>query len=392
MEIKRYIRRYLAAKKRGDVETAAELKRKMELGARGIISRYTQRKALLAWIAGFVARLTESQAGRKAFRETVEAYASDKQLGSSHWCHRVKRDVYFTEFYDRISADEYFRYHFEELSRIGRRCYVGDTELVETFRRMDDPEEARLLYDKFLSYQTFKPYYKREAMLLSGEDDRTAFEAFVERHPVFFAKPLSQCSGHGVRRLRAGQDSNLEELFGRCVTEGPVILEEPIRQGEQMARFHPQSINTVRVVTARMEGDIRIVQTSVRLGTGESVVDNGCLSAAVDTESGIIITPGRAAHEKGLYLRHPDTGVQILGSQIPDWDLLLRQVREQASLLRRQRIVGWDMAYSEDGWSVVEANSHPGIQILAGNGTGMRDVFEQITRSVRSRTSDPYGK
>ncbi len=380
MEIKRHIRRYREAKRRGETEAAAELKRKMEMGARGILSRYTQGRALLSSILAFLVRVTESRRGREELAATMAAYASAEQLGSARWRRRVRRDIYFTEFYNRISADEYFRYHFEDLSKTGRRSYVGDTELVETFRRMDDPEEAQILYDKYRSYQFFTPYYKREAILITGEQDEALFRAFCERHPCFFAKPLSQCGGHGVRRLTVGTDGSPETLFRQLLAEDAVILEEPILQGAEMARFHPQSINTVRVVTARVDGEIRIVQTSVRLGTGESVVDNGCLSAAVDPGTGLITTPGRAAHEKGLYLRHPDTGEQILGSRIPEWEALLAQVKEQAALLRRQRVVGWDMAYSREGWLIVEANSHPAIQILAGNGVGMRPVFREITR------------
>ena len=81
-----------------------------------------------------------------------------------------------------------------------------------------------------------------------------------------------------------------------------------------------------------------------------------------------------------LYLNHPDTGEQILGSQIPAWDDLLELVKLLAKKFKKQRIVGWDMAYSTDGWVIVEANSHPHIQVLAGNGIGVRKLFEEMVK------------
>jgi hypothetical protein len=54
-------------------------------------------------------------------------------------------------------------------------------------------------------------------------------------------------------------------------------------------------------------------------------------------------------------------------------------VLELADMLKKQRIVGWDMAYSVDGWLMVEANTNPGLQILAGDGVGVRGMFERIT-------------
>ncbi|MBR5430083.1 MAG: hypothetical protein IK116_06095, partial [Firmicutes bacterium] len=218
------------------------------------------------------------------------------------------------------------------------------------------------------------------ALLISSDADKAAFLDFCTRHPVFFVKPLSERGGHGVRRVDLAQEGEAAELFVRLLTQyGSAIVEQPIIQAEGMARFHPASINTVRVVTMRhKDGSLEIIQTSVRLGTGDSVVDNGCLSASVDTDSGIITSPGRAAHEKGVYLRHPDTGVQILGSSVPDWQELLDQVKEQAAVFKKQRFIGWDMAYSVDGWVVVEVNSHPALQTLSGAGVGARALCERV--------------
>lgn len=174
MKIATYIKRYRHAKKCGAIEEAAELRRKIEKGARGLIAERTSGKRVCAALA------------------------------------------------------------------------AGDNELVARFKRMDDPEESKLLSNKYNTYLAFRPYYKREAMLVHADADAEAFAEFCTRHGTFFIKPLSQFGGHGVRRLSVGQDGSVEEFFRILRSCGTVIVEEPILQAPEMARFHrSRSITSV---------------------------------------------------------------------------------------------------------------------------------------------------
>ena len=378
MNAKQYIKSYQEAKRRGDTEEVRLLKYGMEKGARGVISRFTEGRPVLAYPVSLIVRLLESKESKASLKKVMTSYNCSEGRLKKRKISRVKRDIYFSEFNYRIDADEYFRYRFENLSPAGRRTYVGSTELTEGFHKIADPGESKILSNKYNTYNYLKEYYRREAILVRDVRDLDTFVEFISKNRKFFVKPLSQYGGKGVCCYNRKENDNAEDLLKEFTKNGSVIIEQPISQAEGMAKFHPQSINTIRIVTARMKDGIEIVQSSVRLGTGDSVVDNGCLSAAIDTEAGIIITPGRVAHGSGLYIIHPDTGVRILGSEIPEWDSLLNLAYELMNRFKKQRIVGWDLAYSVNGWVVVEANSCPSIQILAGNGTGMRDIFEKI--------------
>ncbi|MBQ1502123.1 MAG: hypothetical protein IIZ45_05875 [Firmicutes bacterium] len=337
-------------------------------------------KVIPSAIVAFIVRLTDTGANRAELQRIIKAYAPAENLSNGRWLRKTKRDIYFTKFYNWIDADEYFRYQFEDLSRAGRWLYIGDAEFGERCRLIDDAEEVNITKDKYNSYRAFQPYYKREALLVSSGEDEAAFSGFCSRHPEFFVKPLSERGGHGVQSIKLNPADRPEDVLKQLLDiYGSAIVEQPIIQAEEMAKYHPNSINTVRVVTMyRQDGSMEVIQTSVRLGTGDSVVDNGCLSSSVDTETGIITSPGRAAHEKGVYLRHPDTGVQILGNRIPAWEELMEQVREQAAVFKKQRFIGWDMAYSTDGWVIVEVNSHPALQTLSGKGVGARALCDRV--------------
>jgi glutathione synthase/RimK-type ligase-like ATP-grasp enzyme len=56
-------------------------------------------------------------------------------------------------------------------------------------------------------------------------------------------------------------------------------------------------------------------------------------------------------------LKHPDTGTQIVGFQIPDWDKLVDLAKEITPMVEGTRYIGWDFAFTSKGWIVVEGNA-----------------------------------
>lgn len=80
---------------------------------------------------------------------------------------------------------------------------------------------------------------------VSGQEDRTVFEAFVSRHKNFMVKPINQSGGVGIFRIDAGS-MDINECFQKLLASGPCVVEQCIDQAYEMARFHPQSVNITR--------------------------------------------------------------------------------------------------------------------------------------------------
>ena len=57
-----------------------------------------------------------------------------------------------------------------------------------------------------------------------------------------------------------------------------------------------------------------------------------------------------------VYAAHPDSGVVYKGYQIPEWEKMIAICKEAAALFPRMKYCSWDMAHTEKGWVVVEAN------------------------------------
>jgi hypothetical protein len=53
---------------------------------------------------------------------------------------------------------------------------------------------------------------------------------------------------------------------------------------------------------------------------------------------------------------HPDTGGAITGTAVPDWNAVLTVVREAAATLPGIRTQSWDIALTDRGPIILEAN------------------------------------
>lgn len=295
---------------------------------------------------------------------------------------RLKKDILFTLCYNGASVDEYFRYDFPSLSEEGRRQYVGDMERWRRLRKLVDRESVPFLKEKEEAYKLFKEFYRREQIPVTGQESFQAFQDFCSRHSHFIVKPIDSAGGHGVYKETL-EGKEVSEVFASILNHGDSVIEELIQQDSRMEAFHPGSVNTIRIVTCNRNGKVEIIQSSVRMGMGDSIVDNGCLSAGVDLETGMIISRGREAHGPGRYIVHPDTGVQILGNTIPEWGELVTFAKQLPLRLPKQRIIGWDLALSDRGWVMIEGNSCPDIQTLLAEGVGARAIFDEIERECR---------
>ena len=55
--------------------------------------------------------------------------------------------------------------------------------------------------------------------------------------------------------------------------------------------------------------------------------------------------------------KHPDSGIDIIGFEIPRWKEAISLAKELATVVKGQRYIGWDLALTEKGWVMVEGNA-----------------------------------
>lgn len=142
--------------------------------------------------------------------------------------------------------------------------------------------------------------------------------------------------------------------------EGTYLLQERLTQHPGMARLHPESINTIRLVTFNNQGNIELFFAAIRIGANRRNVDNwnaGGIAVAVDKETGRLREYGV---QKSCYGKradvHPDTGITFSGYQIPFYKESVEMVKTVHRYLYGMHSIGWDVAITENGPTLIEAN------------------------------------
>ena len=164
-----------------------------------------------------------------------------------------------------------------------------------------------------------------------------------------------------------------------------VVLEHQLIQHPDMARLHPGSVNTMRILTDNVKGNVTIAYIIVKMGTGDSVCDNsgqGGILARVDADTGRITTPATDDYFN-LYDKHPDTGIPLVGYQLPMVPEAIALAKEAAQVFPGMGHVGWDMAITPDGPAIIEGNNFPGTDLcqlapLWPEKTGLWPYYKRI--------------
>lgn len=135
------------------------------------------------------------------------------------------------------------------------------------------------------------------------------------------------------------------------------IAQEVLAQHVEMSALHEGSINTLRILTLQ-RGGVKALSSIVRMGVGESKVDNA-------TSGGIFVgvnedgTLKNVAYNKhGVrFDKHPQ-GAVFADHFIPNYDECVELVKRLAlRLATTNKLLSWDLAIAEDGHPIlIEVN------------------------------------
>lgn len=247
-----------------------------------------------------------------------------------------------------------------------------------------DSIQDRALWDVFLDkrvfYREFSDYLNRKWMLVNADTSGEAVADFVAQcGGRAFAKLPVSCGGKDVFTVTR---QSVDELLA-LAKENDVILEEPVKQCEELYSFSGGAVNTVRIITiVDWSGTPHVARCVFRIGRSSADVDNfasGGMAAYIDVETGIIYST--ASTKKGRqYILHPDTGKQIVGFQIPDWEKYKEFALTLASRFPTMRYVGWDIVRLADGrFCVIEGNKDAGVDVMESNSLyGLKPVYTEL--------------
>lgn len=180
---------------------------------------------------------------------------------------------------------------------------------------------------------------------------------------AIFFRPLALNGGRGCFRLDREKFPQQLEAEYENLMEGDYTHTEAIAQHPDISAIYEKSINTLRILTHIDNEKVQIVSSFIRIGAGGSIVDNGSsggLFVGIDQDSGTLKRTGYRDMKfgGGEFEEHPDTGFRFENFKVPFFGEACELARVAAKRIPNG-FIGWDIALTPTGPSVIEGNEDP---------------------------------
>lgn len=140
------------------------------------------------------------------------------------------------------------------------------------------------------------------------------------------------------------------------------IFEQQVIQENDLAKYNPDTVNTIRVLTYNN----KIISATVRFGGKGAFVDNtakGGVAVSLDIVTGNLGEYGMREYDLNRYQEHPGTGIPFKNSHCSQWPKVIELVNKTLTYLPYYKSVGFDIATTNNGPIIIEINTGAGIYL-----------------------------
>jgi hypothetical protein len=282
---------------------------------------------------------------------------------------------------ERMVPEELFRVEFEHLLNDERMAAANSDKLMLARNFPDINQPVTVLRNIHGCY--FDGSYV-------SVDRGAAWDLLRSRTGCFLVKPAAGSGGaFNIHRIEVDHGNVFEN--GRPLSQDFIerglggcnfLIQQFVSQHPAFAAFHPQSLNTCRIITVKMKDVCQVVCATFRMGRG-NYVDNGHaggLLCGVSTSGRL--TPFAFDRQLRRYEEHPITGLAFKDQQLPHFDRLCTLAIAVHQRLLYHNIASFDMALDANSAAcMIEVNLFgQGItlhQLLRGG-----PVFGDYTRQI----------
>ena len=285
------------------------------------------------------------------------------------------------------SISDYFAYGFYKLRYNGRKEYITYRRHRIIQDKCNSLSDRKLCRDKNRFNELFKDSLGRAWIDLNNTSENE-FISFCNQFSIIFIKEINGYRGIGTRKVET-KKQNVSRIYKELISdkEAHYIAEEQINQIQDLAEFHPWSINTIRIVTVydTKNNKIHIMNARLRIGNEKNNVDNfhfKGIGANINIKTGIIDSVGYDAYNK-TYITHPLTEKKIIGFQIPYWDECKLFVMKTAKKIPTVRYIGWDIVIQEGGrFILIEGNDNADHDFQQLHNRGLWKQYKSIINNL----------
>lgn len=307
---------------------------------------------------------------RRFFKELRESklikrskcYAQDIGLEKGEWV-KVFIDFVISSLCYKFAADDYFVIgNGYTLSKYEKKRFFTRKKAEWLRRKINNPKYFHFLKNKADGLNLFNNLVSR-SWLYAPKSSFDEFVDFVNKTPVFIAKPVEGLKGHGIEKHSTSgfSEEDLKTLYNHLVADD-MLIEECLKAHDDIY-LGTKALSTFRIYTMiDGKGDVHVLKAKYRVGTGDAITDtdDGCIAYPISIEYGVIEGPGinEVLNSKN-YFYHPGCDKLVVGMRIPMWNRVLEVVNQAAKLIPQIRFVGWDLAITNNSVEIIEGNHLP---------------------------------
>lgn len=265
---------------------------------------------------------------------------------------------------------DYLNYKFYKKSFKERRTYATIGYQAK-FYKVAGLDPDKVLNNKINFLKNYPELTKRD--FFAYENGIEELKKFLKKHKKFVTKPVNGLGGTDVKKMESSEIEDINTFY-ESLKEKNMFLEELIVQDEAWGKISPKSINTIRVMTSNVDGDVEIFCMIARIGNSINLQDNfhqGGVGVYIDTENEVL--RGNATNkDMEEFVNHPATGIKFDGYKVPHFKEIVALAKEAASKFDKTVVIGWDVAITKNGPLIIEGNNGPGFdlpQVVLNKGT-----------------------
>ena len=302
-------------------------------------------------------------------------------------------------------TDRYHRLYTEKTGKFYPEYFPEELYAMWIDRYFCDREEARFLDNKCYYYRLFSNVKLPEPVAMRVGDSwldgnlspvsACDVKKLVHNEPeIVLKKAVNSQGGFGVKFIKGVK---LSERFQEKMKRIPcdVVLQRPVKQHPDLARLHPESVNTMRIVSLMTEDKVKIYAVCLKIGVGKERLDNGC-------HGGIYcgVKPDGSLRDYGILdngtvlKEHPDLKYRFGEQKVPCLKDAITLVKQAHSFMGHFRLISWDVTIDENGDAVlIEANLTLGginnVQMCSGPlfGKDTKKVLDEVFKGKRKVTT-----
>lgn len=268
-------------------------------------------------------------------------------------------DIIYCGLKYQAGYNDYLEFEFYLLNSKQRKTFLTAGINNSIIKKYNAKQYWHIFDNKIEFNYRFNKYLKRQWIDLR-KATLEEFKTFVSQHNIIIVKPIDDCGGNGVEKIEINENTNKEEIYNNLKQKEQLLVEEFVKQHEDMNKLYDGSVNTLRMFTIYTDKGYYL-QGILKFGNGGNVdnFSSGGMYTFVN-EEGVVIAPA-IDKKDDVYKEHPISKKKIVGFKVPMFDEAKKLVCKAAAEVPEVAYVGWDVAITEDGPVLIEGNCYPGV-------------------------------